>query len=45
MRYTVFIDDALLARARQVLGRDDVGETIERGLREIVRRAEKAAQA
>jgi Arc/MetJ family transcription regulator len=38
MRRTVVIDDKLLEEAREALGTKGVRETIEAGLREVVRR-------
>ena len=38
MRRTVLVDDELLEEARRVLGTKGIRETIETGLREVVRR-------
>ncbi len=38
MRRTVVIDDKLLDEAREVLGTRSIRETLEAGLREVVRR-------
>ena len=38
MRRTVVIDDNLLEEARQVLGTKGIRDTVEVGLREIIRR-------
>lgn len=38
MRRTVVIDDRLLEEAREVLGTKGIRETIEAGLREVIRR-------
>lgn len=38
MRHTVVVDDKLLEEARQALGTHGIRETIEMGLREVIRR-------
>lgn len=38
MRHTVVIDDKLLDEAKEVLGTKGVRDTLEAGLREVVRR-------
>ena len=42
MRLTIEIDDKLLAEAQQILGTTGIRDTVELGLREVIRRSSLA---